>query len=52
MSIPISAKTGMRDHRWRIRGGSIRARLLAGFGLIALMSAIGISVGSVIVSCI
>ena len=52
MSIPISAKTGMRDHRWRIRGGSIRARLLVGFVLIVLMSAIGLSGGSIIVACV
>jgi nitrate/nitrite-specific signal transduction histidine kinase len=49
MSIPISAKTSLRDRRWRIRGGSIRARLLVGFVLMALLSAIGISAGSVIV---
>jgi len=49
MSIPLFAKTGIRDHGWRIRGGTIRAHLLAGFGLIALVSAIGISVGSVVV---
>lgn len=52
MSIPISAKTVLRDPRWRIRRGSIRARLLVGFVLMALLSAIGISVGSMIVGYI
>ncbi|MBI3915092.1 MAG: GAF domain-containing protein [Chloroflexi bacterium] len=49
MPITLSAKTDMRDHRWKIRAGSIRARLLIGFVLMALLSAIGISAGSVIV---
>ncbi len=49
MSTPLSAKTDMRDQRWKIRAGSIRARLLVGFVLMALLSAIGISAGSVVV---